>query len=413
MDLAASCRRLFESHRREDFGGVFHVSSPGGANVLSSWASAHHALALRHLELGLARRELETLYRANRLESGLVSRERLLDGATPSSSLAPVLGEHGCSRLIEPPLAAFAAACVATQIGDDARELLACATDELDAIWSERLPPDTSLPVILHPLESATCGSPLYDSLVDADELDEWLGDLASIGRSAAACQFDPARALRAGHPFVVEDPVFCGWFLVALEEVAAAWGRLGDSRHESKLKIRAQMIAEAISERLWCEEQLLYVGYDRRREEALRAVTAGGIVPAASRKLLEEGTAKRAIESPPAERLAALGGAGDLVQPGHPRPPRCTCLRDPVAWQRGPAGDALLGPPGAGPSAARPRRARGAHPARGVHRSARLPGGLRSGDRRRARCRRGGGPHACGDRARDEGWRGGLIPEG
>ncbi len=322
MDLAASCRRLFESHRRENFGGLFHVSSPEVANVLSSWASAHHALALRHIEPELARRELETLYRANRLESGLVSRERLLDGATPSPSLAAVVGEHGCSRLIEPPLAAFAAVRVATQIGDGASELLTCATDELDAIWSERLPPDTSLPVILHPLESATCGTPLYDPLVDADELEEWLDDLASIGRSAAACEFDPARALRAGHPFVVEDPVFCGWFLVALEEVAAAWGQLGDSRHENKLKIRAQMIADAIGERLWCEEELIYVGYDRRREEALRAVTAGGIVPAASRKLLEEGTAKRAIDrhlrASASPLWAARGISFNPVTPDH-----------------------------------------------------------------------------------------------
>jgi hypothetical protein len=297
MDLDASCRRLFEGHRREALGGVFHVPSPADAHALCSWASAHHALALRHLEPELARAELATLYRANRLESGLVSRERLIDGAAASESLGAVIGEHGCSQLIQPPLAAFAAARIATQIGGDARDLLACATDELDAIWSERLPPDTSLPVILHPLESATCGTPLHDVLIDTDELEEWLDDLASIGRSAAACQFDPTRALRAGHPFVVEDPVFCGWFLIALEEVATAWGRLGDAQHENKLKIRAEMIAEAIGDRLWWEEELIYVGYDRGREEALRAVTAGGLVPSASRRLLEEGTAKRAID--------------------------------------------------------------------------------------------------------------------
>jgi hypothetical protein len=312
MDLDASCRRLFESHRREAFGGLFHVPSLGSANALSAWASAHHALALRHLDRELARAELETLYRANRLESGLVSRQRVLDGAVPGESLAALLEEHGRSRFIGPPLSAFAAARIATQIGDGARDLLAFATGELDAIWSERLPPDTSLPVILHPLESATSGTPLYDAVIDTDDFEAWAEELASLGRSAAACRFDPARALRAGHPFVVEDPVFCGWFLIALEEVAEAWGLLGDAQNEKKLKIRAEMIAEAITDRLWWEEELIYVGYDRGREEGLRALTAGGVVPAGSRKLLEEGTAKRAVDRhlrPSASVLWAVRG--------------------------------------------------------------------------------------------------------
>jgi hypothetical protein len=313
MNLDASCRRLFEHHRRETFGGLFHVASLEAGGSLCSWASAHHALALRHLEPDLARVELETLYRANRLESGLVSRERVVDAeALANEPLAVLLGEDGRSRLIEPPMAAYSAARVATQIGDAARGLLASATGELDAIWSERLPLDTSLPVILHPLESATPGTPLYDAIVDTDDIEEWTDDLASIGRSAAACQFDPTRALRAGHPFVVEDPIFCGWFLLALEEVAAAWGRLGDAPHEKKLRIRAEMIAEGIADRLWWEEELIYAGYDRGRDEPLRALTAGGIVPAASRSLLEDGAAKRAVDRhlrPSASALWAARG--------------------------------------------------------------------------------------------------------
>jgi hypothetical protein len=106
--------------------------------------------------------------------------------------------------------------------------------------------------------------------------------------------RLDPERALRAGHPFVVEDPVFCGWLLLALEECALAWEKLADTTVCRKLRIRSGMIAEGIASRLFWEEQEIYVGWNRGRQSALRAVTAGGLVPAASRALIEEGTPKR-----------------------------------------------------------------------------------------------------------------------
>ncbi len=115
--------------------------------------------------------------------------------------------------------------------------------------------------------------------------------------RSAAACQLDPERALRAGHPFVVEDPVFCGWMLLALEEASRAWEKLGDTNSCRKLRIRADMIAEGIASRLWWEEQELYAAWNRSRQTRLGAVTIGGLVPAASRTLAEEGAPKRALD--------------------------------------------------------------------------------------------------------------------
>ena len=56
-------------------------------------------------------------------------------------------------------------------------------------------------------------------------------------------------------------------------------------------------MIADGIASRLWWEEQEIYAGWNRGRQSALRAVTAGGLVPAASRALVEEGTPKRVVE--------------------------------------------------------------------------------------------------------------------
>jgi hypothetical protein len=95
----------------------------------------------------------------------------------------------------------------------------------------------------------------------------------------------------------VIEDPVFCGWLLLALEECSRAWERLGDTSACLKLRIRSEMIADGIASRLWWDEQEIYTAWNRGRQSALRAVTAGGLLPAATRTLLEEGTPKRAVD--------------------------------------------------------------------------------------------------------------------
>ena len=285
---------------RAGFGARFHVASVRAPSVLSAFDSAHAALALRHLDPAAAAAELRALYAACQRENGLVAAERASDEAARAARAAqvgPIFGEDERALLIAPPVAAWAAARMALAQGAACRDLLLCATRELDAIWGARLPPDTPLPVILHPLEAGMARSALFDALVDSADDDEWRDDSATLFRSAAACQLDPERALRAGHPFVVEDPVFCGWLLLALEEAGRAWEKLGDTNACRKLRIRADMIAEGIASRLWWEEQEIYAAWNRSRQTRLGAVTIGGVVPAASRTLAEEGAAKRALD--------------------------------------------------------------------------------------------------------------------
>ena len=302
MEVERRCAELFRAHRVEQDGVFFHVADRADP-CLRSWDSGYHALALRHLERGLAVRELATLYATSQVESGLVAHERPLGEAAAewtegrTARYGPLYREDGRSWPIDPPVAAYAAARIAAEIGAPARDLLERATHQLDAIWAERLPPDTNLPVILHPFESGTPASPLFDDIVDPGTAEEWAAEVATLSRSAVACRFDPARALRSGHAFVVEDPVFCGWFLLALEEAVSAWESIGDANAAKRMAIRAEMIAEAILERLWWEEEETFAGFDRRRGEPLRTVTAGGLLPAATNALLEEGAAKRTVE--------------------------------------------------------------------------------------------------------------------
>jgi len=280
--------------------GAFHVADREAPNALSAWDSAHLALALRHLDPAAAAAELRALYHACQRDDGLVAGARAFDArarAALQAELGPLFGEDERSILIAPPVAAYAAARLASASGAAARDLLANATRELDAIWGHRLPPDTALPVILHPLESGCARSALFDDLVEQDSDESWRDESATLLRSASACQLDPERALRAGHAFVIEDPVFCGWLLLALEACSQAWEKLGDTNACRKLRIRSEMIAEGVASRLWWEEQEIYVAWNRGRQSALRAVTAGGLVPAAARSLLEEGTPKRAVD--------------------------------------------------------------------------------------------------------------------
>jgi len=300
VEFERRCRELLPSFARGADGLAFHVDSPGAADVLSSWTSAHVALVLAALDPAAAAAELRALYRACQRADGLVAGERAADAkarASRQAEVGPLFGEDERSILIAPPVAAYAAARLSTAQGKPARDLLECATRELDAIWGHRLPPDTPLPVILHPLESGCARSALFDELVEQDSDEAWRDESATLLRSASACQLDPERALRAGHAFVVEDPLFCGWLLLALEACSQAWEKLGDTTVCLKLRIRSEMIAEGVASRLWWDEQDLYAAWNRGRQTALRAVSAGGLLPAAAKSLVDEGTPKRAVD--------------------------------------------------------------------------------------------------------------------
>jgi len=322
LDFERRCRELLAALRREAHGAPFHVSERGAPSVVSSWDSGHAALVLRHLDPAAAAAELRALYAACQRDDGLVASERAAgpkERAERQAVLGPLFAEDGRSILISPPIAAYAAARLVAAGGAALRDLLENATRELDAIWGRRLPPDTSLPVILHPLESGYARSALFESLIELESDEEWRDESATLLRSASACQLDPERALRAGHAFVIEDPLFCGWLLLALEACSQAWEKLGDTNTCLKLRIRSEMIAEGVASRLWWEEQELYVAWNRGRQSALRGVSAGGLLPAASRTLLEEGTAKRAIDRHLRPAISALWGARGVSQ----APPR------------------------------------------------------------------------------------------
>jgi hypothetical protein len=297
VNLEARCREQFKRLLARWSDGSLHAPGPS-VRVASAWSSGFHALALRHLDPRLAQQELETLYALGQSADGLLADEVQLPVAAPGATASGATGcDEGRSRFIAPPVAAYAVGVLAQDRKLEVAGLLECATRELDAIWAERLPPDTPLPVILHPRESGLRRSPLFEDLIDSEDDLEWESELANLARSALACRLDPATALRAGHAFVVEDPGFCGWLLLALEELERAWDSRGESATALKLRVRSAMIREATEERLWWEDEEIYTAFNRGRQAPVHALSATGLVPAAVTGLIEEGSAKRAID--------------------------------------------------------------------------------------------------------------------
>jgi len=100
--LKQACREMFAAHEVEAFGERFHVPAAREYSCLFAWDSGYHALALRHLDPALARRELGALFRANTCEDGLLAHERPL----PGSRRAPPWSPTGWGPSTDPTVAA-------------------------------------------------------------------------------------------------------------------------------------------------------------------------------------------------------------------------------------------------------------------------------------------------------------------
>src|SRR5215475_5057653 len=108
MDIYSACVEMFQRHRVEAFGGVFHLPAADEYNCLFAWDSAYHALALQHIDVAVAEAELKILYDANTASDGLLSHERPAPGSEERTrivlqTLGPIYRDDGRSWLIDPP----------------------------------------------------------------------------------------------------------------------------------------------------------------------------------------------------------------------------------------------------------------------------------------------------------------------
>jgi hypothetical protein len=314
---------LFERHRVDAFGGRFHVPDVARYPALFAWDSGYHALSTVHLRPAWALEELSTLYAANTLADGLLSHQRYVPGAEDHQGMIERLFgpmfEADRTPFIDPPTAAYAAARLSQLLGPPADPLLDGALTHVGALATRRTLEGCSLPVVLHPFETGTEGSAIMASLVPSD-LAKALQRLRDYTHSAMAAQLNPEVALRSGHGFVVYDPTVCGWYLLALEELAAACARRGRDRTAEALAAKAGRVAEDVCKWLWWPEELIFVGFDLARRSRLDGVGAMGLIPAAAATLIEDGWSARVADRhvrPGAGMWGPYGFAAGVVKAG------------------------------------------------------------------------------------------------
>jgi len=298
--LRDRCSALFRDHRVEAFGGTFHVPDRDTYPALFAWDSGFHALSLLHLDPGIALEELRTLYSANRLPDGQLSHQRFVPGAVEQQrfieDLFGPMFDGDRTPFVDPPTAAYAAARVSLALGAPADQLLDEAVSHLDALARCRTVGGCSLPAVLHPFETGTEGSALMRGLLPGG-LGASLARLKELTTSCRAAGMAPQAALEAGHGFVVYDPTMCGWYLLALEEVAAACRARGREAEAEVGEARASVVARDCGALLWWEEGHIFGAHDVARSAPLHGIGAMGLVPAASRAVTESGLSRKVAD--------------------------------------------------------------------------------------------------------------------
>ena len=332
---------MFAQHRVEVFDGVIHVPASLEYSCAFAWDSGYHALALRHLDRGQAVTELLTLYSSNLTEQGLLAHERPLPGAEARTALVtewlgPIYRPDGRSWLIDPPVAAYAAARIFDPGLDTDERLLHLAGDQLIATEQLRTLSVGGAPVILHPLESGADVSPLFDALVDTTSRRTLLTHHRALSVELDAIGYNLSQARAGGHGFIVADPIFCGWHLLALEAVADAWRLAGRPENANAFEARAATLAAEMTRLMWSEDLRLFVGYDHVGERQLPVATLGGVIAAASRHMIDAGIGDQVADAhlrPESSRFWGAAGVAFNPLDGAEINPKALLWRGDVVW--------------------------------------------------------------------------------
>lgn len=275
-----------------------------------SWDSAFIAMGLRHVSARRAGRELDALLSAQwddgRIPQIVFDPHRDDDYAPGaafwrSSQIAGAPRSVQTAGLVQPPNHAWAVWAVheADPTESARRHFLERAYPRLVA-WHEYLRTrrdrgGRGLVSIVHPWESGTDNSPLWDATLatvpDRPLLPVARRDLAHAGAGERPSDRDYDRYFwlaeryrdhdcddrDADYPFLVEDPMFNALLAISelsLARIAAAIGRPGLPHVE-----RATEMVNAL-EALWSPELGLYSAADARTGTRVDAATVNGLIP-------------------------------------------------------------------------------------------------------------------------------------
>ena len=172
------------------------------------------------------------------------------------------------SWIHRPP--AYAAARLSLALGEPADHLL----DEAVSTLRARSPVTERwagghFPAVLAPVRNRNRGECAHAELCFPGGLGASFARFKELTLSSRAAGMAPQAALAAGHGFVLYEPTMCGWYLLALEEVAAACrarGRQGEaSGGGGRGRGGGRWIVASL---LWWDEGRIFVAYDVSRSD-------------------------------------------------------------------------------------------------------------------------------------------------
>ncbi|WP_226909759.1 MGH1-like glycoside hydrolase domain-containing protein [Georgenia ruanii] len=303
----AAVRAAAAALLEENWAGHHTARARGAYPDQWGWDSALVAVGLRHVAPDRAQTELESLL-AGQWEDGRLPQLVFEPGheaeAAPGDAFwrsrgVPGSAELPTSGLVTPPVHAAAALLVHLAAPALSRErgFLPRAYPRLLA-WHRYLAArrdhrGAGLASIVHPWESATAGSPLWDeALADVPAAGPGLPapDAVRVGDPEPGTPTEVARALwlagryrdtgyddAAAHPFVVEDPAFNA--LWAVSELALAEMAVELGRDPAPHRALAGRITTAL-EGLYLPELGVYGAHDVARDRLVRRPTVNGLVP-------------------------------------------------------------------------------------------------------------------------------------
>lgn len=350
---------------RRNWGGQYTVPATGLYPHQWSWDSAFIAIGLRHLSARRAQLELDSLLSSQWADGRLpqiVYDTRRDDDYAPSATFwgsagVPDSPPVPTTGLVQPPVHAWAVWLVHAQDPAESarRRFLERAYPRLVS-WHRYLREQRAsvdgLAAVVHPWESGTDNSPLWDDAltrvpgtprapVDRPDLKHAGAGERPSGREYGKYFWLAERYRDHGcadndrdHPFVVDDPTTNALWArseLALADIAEVLGLDGTPHRSEAARIGTAM------EALWVADLGVYVALDRRTGEQVRKATVGGLLalllPA---DVLPPGRAKALVRTALGRRFLDVdGGTPPVMAPSYDA---TAPDLDPSLYWRGPA---------------------------------------------------------------------------
>ena len=287
--VAADARRVLAGNRQRGvsaWGGRrydFVCPSPTRYPFQWSWDSAFHAIALLHVDPGLAKQEIRCLMQGAQPD-GFIPHMLLWEKSAHEAALREysiTLADPFFTATIQPPVVARAVLRIHEATGDDAfvREVLPPIRRFFRWLKANRDPDDDALVAIIQPDESGLDASPKYDVLmgIRANPAGEVLPQLRRsmhrLFNAYAPYRDDPAR-IPALDVFTWEDVMVNAIYADGLRCLAKLTAIADDAVVEKlEFQDRAERVRRALEAKCWDDDAGVFwdlAGWDERPAKTL-----------------------------------------------------------------------------------------------------------------------------------------------